>query len=302
MYFSNHPKIPYRFCGCTSEENKVIFTNLILYSNIIDQISDDVSLYRFENTRDGERPDSLSQRLYGSPEYYWTFFLLNPELRKQGWPLGEKALEAKMKEDLPGECLVFLPQQSIFTGNNGFIQHPLIANFPVGETVFGQISGAAGVVYARNVHLGQLFVHKTNNIPFRDNEVVVNRINSAPTNQLTCRIAHNPAYLAVRHFEDGDGDHVDVDYALDFRGRASELVPENVAGLPSGAGPGPDGNYVGGVVGDLVNPDPYAQNQYSAVTFKEFYLAENDRLSRIKVFRDSYVRKFSELHKQSINR
>ena len=301
MYFRDYPTIPYRFCGCTSKENEVIFTNLTVYSDIIDQVSDDASLYTFVDVQDGERPDMLSQRLYGTPEYYWTFFLMNPDLRKQGWPLGEKMLRDKMNEDLPGECLVFLPQQSIFIGDNGFIQHPLIANFPIGETVFGQLSGAAGVVYARNIHLGQLFVRKTNGIPFRNNEVVVNRISSAPTNQLTCRIVHSPAWLAVSHFVDGDGDHVDVDYALDFRGRSSELVPANVSGLPSGSGPGPDGNYVGGVVGDLENPDPYAQNQYNAITFKEFYEGENDRLSRLKVLRGSYIGKFVELRKQSIN-
>ena len=299
MYFKNFPEVEYRFAGSTSARHCVNFTNLTAYSEILNSIQDDASLYRFYDVQDGDRPDTVSYRLYGDTSYYWTFYFMNPHLRTQGWPLSEADLLTKMSEDLPGECLVFLPQDEVYTGpDTGYAQHPLIDNFPIGSTIFGQISGAAGVVYARNVNLGQLFVRKTNNTPFVANEQCVNTLTGSPSSRLTARIVHNPAYLAVHHFEDGDGDHVDVDYALDFRGRGSELESENTSGLPSGAGPGPDGNYIGGVVGNLVYPDP--ETTYSTVTFKEFYLDQNEKLSRLKVLRKSEVDKISRLFHKSI--
>jgi hypothetical protein len=44
---------------------------------------------------DGERPDSASTRLYGTPEYYWTFFVINNHLRNgiSSWPLSYYQLE-----------------------------------------------------------------------------------------------------------------------------------------------------------------------------------------------------------------
>ena len=38
---------------------------------------------------DGERPDHLSQRLYGTPIYHWTFLLLNPQIKNiwDDWPM-----------------------------------------------------------------------------------------------------------------------------------------------------------------------------------------------------------------------
>lgn len=301
-YFKNFPEIEYRFCGCTSSNNLVRFQNIAAYSDVLDQVAEDSSLYRFYQIQNGERPDVVSQRLYGTTEYYWTFYLLNSDLRTQGWPFSQERLVEKMGEDLPGECLVFLPQDEVYLGpDNDFKQHPLIDNFPIGSNAFGQISGAAGVVYGRNVNLGQLFVRKTNNIPFQRNEVVVDTLGQAPSSQLTVRIVHNPAYDAVHHFEDGDGDHVDVDYALEFRGRGSELNPENVSGLPDGAGPGPDGNYIGGVVGSPEQPDPYStSNPYSTITFREFYQAENDRLSRIRVLKPGAIQQFVKLHGDSL--
>lgn len=301
-YFQSFPEIEYRFCGCSSTDNKVVFTNIAAYSDVFDQITDDSSLYRYYQVKNGERPDVVSQKLYGSTDYYWTFFLLNPKLRVQGWSLSPKQLEEKMTEALPGECLVFLPQDEVYLGpTNDFKQHPLVDNFNIGDDVFGQVSGARGVVYGRNVNLGQLFVKKVNDIPFQRNEVVVDRIGSAPSSQLTTRIVHNPAWDAIHHIEDGDGDHVDVDYALDFRGRGSELDPENVSGLPDGAGPGPDGNYIGGAIGYPEAPDVYSSGYpYTVVSFRGFYERANDDLSRIKVLKRGAAEQFIRLHSQSL--
>lgn len=44
---------------------------------------------------DGSRPDIVSHYLYGTPEYHWTFFVINDNLRlsKKDWPLSDIELD-----------------------------------------------------------------------------------------------------------------------------------------------------------------------------------------------------------------
>lgn len=83
-YFESFPKVLYLY---GNEITPVATQNLSKLSTLIDEIGDQISAYIEYEIRDFERPDSLSQRLYGNSTYDWTFFLMNPRLREQGWPL-----------------------------------------------------------------------------------------------------------------------------------------------------------------------------------------------------------------------
>ena len=73
-FFRNFPVVNYRF---GDEVNTNLFQNLSAYIDMIDQISDDVAFYEKYTIMDGERPDVLSYKLYGTIDFYWSFFLLN---------------------------------------------------------------------------------------------------------------------------------------------------------------------------------------------------------------------------------
>lgn len=47
---------------------------------------------------DGARPDVMSHYLYGTPEYYWTFFVVNDSLRlgERSWPLSDLELDSSI--------------------------------------------------------------------------------------------------------------------------------------------------------------------------------------------------------------
>lgn len=57
--------------------------NLKNITQYIDIIADqaEISAYLYYDILQGERPDIVSQKLYGTPDYYWIFFLLNDQLR-----------------------------------------------------------------------------------------------------------------------------------------------------------------------------------------------------------------------------
>ena len=83
-YFKNFNIVGYKF---GNETSSVLFDDLSQYVDIIDGLKDNVSFYEQYTVIAGERPDTLSYKLYGTTNYYWTFFLMNDHLRESGWPI-----------------------------------------------------------------------------------------------------------------------------------------------------------------------------------------------------------------------
>lgn len=91
-YFKNFSLVEYRF-GDEDESSRVLVEDLSIYVDLLDQVDDLVSFYETYTILDGDRPDTLSYKLYGSVDYYWTFYLMNPGIRESGWPLTGQQLQ-----------------------------------------------------------------------------------------------------------------------------------------------------------------------------------------------------------------
>ena len=74
MYFRRFPMIYYNF---GDNEANTIFPNITAYVDIIDQVKQEVSFYDKYTILDGDRPDTVSQILYDTPDFHWTFFAMN---------------------------------------------------------------------------------------------------------------------------------------------------------------------------------------------------------------------------------
>ena len=73
-FFRQFPTINYDLKKDGSVMRMVnIFRNVRPLQNYVDN----PSLYNFYEIKNGERPDTVSQRLYGTPDFYWTFFVIN---------------------------------------------------------------------------------------------------------------------------------------------------------------------------------------------------------------------------------
>jgi hypothetical protein len=143
-FFRNFPVIDYRF---GDEINPALFQNLTAYIDLIDQVSDNSSYYEFYNIVDGERPDHVSMKLYGTPLYYWTFFLINQNIRLQGWPIEAQDVYTIARE--------FYPNTTLRTNQ------PMFGEFFVGDIVatvpFTNPSFKARIL-EKNYDLGQIVV------------------------------------------------------------------------------------------------------------------------------------------------
>jgi len=95
-YFNKFPKVLFDVNNDGSFSNQVDITKTVDI-NTIDE--DKITYYTFHEIQDGERPDNLSYNLYGTAQYYWTFFIVNDSLKaglNNAWPLNSHAFEAMM--------------------------------------------------------------------------------------------------------------------------------------------------------------------------------------------------------------
>ena len=143
-YFTNYPTVNYKF---GNESTAVAVQDIGAYIDLIDRVKDDISFYQEYNLRDGDRPDQVSNDLYGSPDYHWTFYLLNDDIKERGWPLTRSRISDKAKEEYPN--IVFTTRANI------------AEQFLVGSNIEGQASGVTGKILRRRPDMGQIIVEKT---------------------------------------------------------------------------------------------------------------------------------------------
>jgi hypothetical protein len=99
MYFTKFPKIQYNILG-----NIFTFTDITRMVKIDRSRSmpDTITDYTYYTIQDGARPDIISNELYSTPEYYWTFFAINEHLKGNlyyDWPLSYQKFESMITDE-----------------------------------------------------------------------------------------------------------------------------------------------------------------------------------------------------------
>lgn len=189
-YFTNFPQIDYFF---GNKVKPTRFTDLHVYIDLIDQIKDDVSVYTYYNLQDGDRPDQISQKLYGTTDYHWTLYLLNDDVRLHGWPLSYNDMKEKVEEDYPNTVLL--------TRNN------LDNKFKVGTKVRGLTSGVEGTILKRRLDFGQIVIQGTKS--FTAGEIISATENDSVVTATIDAVVTE--YNAIHHYEDDSARYVDVE-------------------------------------------------------------------------------------------
>lgn len=216
-YFKNFGIVGYKF---GDNEAPVLFDNLTQYVDIIDGLKDNISFYNKYTIISGDRPDTLSYKLYGTPEYYWTFFLMNDHIRVSGWPVATYDILEQAKSKYP--------YRTVTTNAN------LAMSFPVGSIVTGQTSGTIGRVIKRNLDFGQLIIdtsltpgkyfgQEPNLENFGDTETISYIDNDGAT-YIAELVKESEQYNAVHHYEDADGVWQDLPL-YDFANPSPQWTP-----------------------------------------------------------------------------
>lgn len=201
-YFKGFPQTSYMF---GNEEYSVLFPNLTLYSDILDGIQNAEGLYTKYYIKDGERPDNVSFKLYKTHDAAWSFYLLNDNLREQGWPLQETSLNTKIAENFPNK--VVRTTDDIYE------------DFLPGTAVTGSISNAVGTIVKRDINTGQIFIDTS------DDFLSTGETLYCTENDVFKTITSTSAYdepEAVLYYTNSNGDQVDIDPSVEDQ---SSLTP-----------------------------------------------------------------------------
>jgi len=123
-FFKQFPVISYNtlFDGII---NDVI--DIFRHVDVNEVLIDNASTYTFYEIKNGERPDTVSSRLYGTPDYYWTFFVTNDSLKSglNSWPMEYNQHKSWIdKEYGDYSVLIFAPiQKRVIIDGEDTLEH-----------------------------------------------------------------------------------------------------------------------------------------------------------------------------------
>jgi hypothetical protein len=197
MYFQRFPFVNYNF---GNNEANAIFPNISAYMDIV-----------------GDRPDVLSQKLYDTPDYHWTFFFMNDGLRESGWPLPEREMRALVKKRYP--------HRTVTTQSN------IASNFLPGDFVIGKTSGTTGRVVERNLDLGQIVIASDKNEAGLNNnfgqteQIAAGTTAEEQAANTATLISESVQYNSTLYYKNSSGDIVDIN---PYNQTTSGLVPTTI--------------------------------------------------------------------------
>jgi len=188
MYFRN---IKNAIIDIDGSGNEDILKNLTAKAKVSDKLINNAGYYQTVEVVDGERPDNLSQRLYGSSDFHWTFLLLNPQIKNiwDDWPMSSSQLIEY--------CTNKYQYKAADTDDS------LVDKFTLGESVQGSVSGALGIVKEIHVNMGYIVIDPSNGVAFNETGETIQGLSSSDS--VSCNFIKSQAYAPHHHVDDSTG-------------------------------------------------------------------------------------------------
>lgn len=187
-YFENFPTVGY---DLYFDGQKHDVTDIFRIVKVKKQFQDDITFYTYYDIQDGERPDVVSSKLYGSSNYYWTFFMINDNLVNvyKDWPLSSFAVQELVEHKYAG--VVLNTDEDIST------------KFSLNTVFEGLISGARASLLEKDPSLGIIKINPISGT-FRNGEIVRDLV----SNEFIVITGQSAFKDAVHHYENAQGKYV----------------------------------------------------------------------------------------------
>jgi hypothetical protein len=155
MFFTKMPKTEYDFL---QTGRGTTIPNIFRQIRINDRRFDKVAAYEVYNVKD-MRPDQVSYELYGTPDHYWTFFLINKHLQggMNTWPKAYQTLEQQLNRDYPGYTI-----RPFRDANDDLDFNMVSSRFDIGDFIYiagdnpDAPTGAYGILKSKDAKTNQL--------------------------------------------------------------------------------------------------------------------------------------------------
>jgi|LWDU01.1.fsa_nt_gi hypothetical protein len=199
-YFSKFPKTSYDFFDATKLST---IPDLFRQVKLVERRLDNISVYQ-KYFIIGSRPDQVSYELYESPDFYWTFMLVNSNLRSamNKWPLQDLVLGDFINEKYIGSTLT---PHRLSGDANDF--NSINDMFSIGSTLVGSTSGATATITARHTTLNQIvFTYDTDAVFLEGTDTFTATSPTGGVSQLLNTQYNIRTYPnSPHHYEDGNG-------------------------------------------------------------------------------------------------
>ena len=165
-YFRSFPKIYY---DINRDGNPQICRNLTAFSRINLDFLDPLTYYRYYDIQDGDRPDNVSESLYGTPDHYWTFFLINENLNNvyDDWPKGSRYFDQWVRRKYTNLAAVADLREMHSPVND------IAGKYRLEEECRGLLSNATGVIVSKFPTLGYVEIRRTSGTFRADGESIL---------------------------------------------------------------------------------------------------------------------------------
>jgi Base plate wedge protein 53 len=93
-YFAKFPATLYDMLG---DKNEIVVTNIMHRARIRDVVRNNTYVYYTYDVKDGETPETIAYKIYGSTQYHWVVLYANDILNPYyDWPLSYDDFQAVM--------------------------------------------------------------------------------------------------------------------------------------------------------------------------------------------------------------
>lgn len=289
-YFKYFPKINYKFSSTDFFTKEII--NLTAVPKIIDSLSDKEGVYIDYTIKDGERPEFLANKFYGSPTYHWIILLSNQILNPYfDWPLDTYTLDKYIESYYPGTA-IFFPASGTETR---FTKKDTNSKLLFTDSYFSEGSeitqeNRTGEVYSWDPTLRKLIVINSDDSNY-DTENLLYGTNSVDNFEIIPSkvVLYNSE--SVHHFVDDFGNYLDPYGKININQYSDQKIYsegniffENVDGYET-----------------LTDSNNYALNRYlngsfvaNTITNKQHEYNVNDLKRNIKILRKEYLNNIEE--------
>jgi hypothetical protein len=135
-FFQHYPQISYDISGTKPTKVKTVI-NLMEKAKLKGMVREDIVSYFPYSIREGERPDHVSEKMYGNVKYTWLIFLINNITDPiYDWPLGTREFGAYVKNKYG----------SLATAKNSIHQYEQILRTRVEATGTTEAIGEARII------------------------------------------------------------------------------------------------------------------------------------------------------------
>ena len=268
-FFKQFPKVEYDFNRRGVKQNMVdIFRGVRPLPTFLDNYS----AYKFYEVKNGERPDVVSLRLYGTSAYYWTFFAINDFLHDgmRAWPMSQEQLFDYMQDEYEGYVIETNPV--IVRNTDGIItdhRNSIAGRFTLGETMVGATSGATGTFTKKNIDMNQIVIQNVTGGAFIGDPTLANN-----TTELIVGQTSGDSVSTYRVFQFADAPY------FYYRTDDGDKKP---------------------VTNDLHISGGELDYQLSYVTYRDHEFELNEERSKIRYVDPNYIGQFVDKFEEALN-